>query len=169
MTTIAYRDGFMASDSRVTVETEAGGIRHFKCEKLYRVTSPSLGECVVGLAGESAPGLVFLDWLQSEKPELVDRLIEGGGDFTALVLCRKGLYEYDGWCRGEKVLERFYAIGSGCKAALGAMHMGATARTAVKIACRIDTLSAPRIVTMALEKAPARRRAARPTPRTASL
>jgi len=159
MTTIAYRDGIMASDSRVTVETEAGGIRHFRCQKLFRVTHPTHGESIIATAGESAPGLVFVDWYASGNFETPEILVHGEADFTCLVLDRRGLYEYDKWCRGEKIMEKFYAIGSGCKAALGAMHMGASAEKAVAVACRVDTLSAPSVVVMALGTGLAQRRA----------
>jgi hypothetical protein len=155
MTTIAFRDGIMAADSQVTVDSEGGGARKFRCEKLYRVkvrngrkTVPAL----VGLAGGSYDGLAFLDWLMGADPEPPTRLIEGEADFTALVLNKFGLFEYDKWCRPERVLEKFYAVGSGAKAALGAMHMGASATCAVAIACKIDPYSAPPIVSMSLKR-----------------
>jgi ATP-dependent protease HslVU (ClpYQ) peptidase subunit len=146
VTTIAYRDGVMASDSQVTVATEEGGSRKFKCEKLYRK-----GSAIIGTAGESAPGLIFVDWYGTKK-KAPSRLLAGEADFTALVLTDAGLFEYDKWCRGEKILEPFYAIGSGCKAALGAMHQGASAVRAVEIACLVDTYSSPDIVSMELQK-----------------
>jgi len=137
MTTIAYRDGVMAADSRVTYDSEAGGTRMHKCEKLFRKQTKDGGEAIIGLAGETAPGLLFLDWYGSGKKPLM-RLIDGDADFTALVLRRDGLFVYDAWCRGEKVLDEFFAIGSGSKAALGAMYKGAGALEAVDIASRID-------------------------------
>lgn len=153
MTTIVYRDGILAADSQVTQDSEAGGSRKFKCEKLYRKTTSKGAEAIIALAGESTPGLVFLDWYGTDrKPSRL--LIESGADFTALVLRRDGLWEYDCWCRGERVADAFYAIGSGAKAALGAMHMGATAAEACEIATRIDPYSSPPIVTMQLEKDP---------------
>lgn len=150
MTTIAYRDGILAADSRTSIQTEAGGSRFFKCEKLYRVLRGGVLN-IVGLAGESASGLVFLDWYQSGDKETPEKLITGEADFTALVLNRSGLFEFDKWCRGEKILGRFYAVGSGAKAALGALHMGANARTAVRIACKVDPYSAGPIVTMSIK------------------
>lgn len=147
MTTIAVRAGKMAADSRVTYETEAGGVLHFRTEKIFRV-----GRDIVGLAGESEPGLIFLDWYKAGAA-LKDRpgvLIDGEADFTALVLTRKGLFEYGKYCRAERVFEPFYAIGSGSKAALGAMHMGADAARAVRIACKIDPYSGTPIVVMEL-------------------
>ena len=153
MTSIAYRDGILAADSQTTVESEAGGARRFRCEKLYRKTTKEGAEAIIATAGESAPALVFLDWYGTGKRP-PPRLLEGNADFTCLVLRRDGLWEYDAWCRGDKVLEPFYAIGSGAKAALGAMHMGASAEEAVRVACLIDPYSAPPIVTMSLSKDP---------------
>lgn len=146
MTTIAVRNGIMAADSRVTSDGENSGTRYFRTEKLFRK-----GRDLIGLAGESEPGLIFLDWYGSGKKDAPGVLIDGEADFTALVLTRKGLFEYGKYCRGERVLEPFYAIGSGAKAALGAMHMGADARRAVQIACKIDPYSAPPIVVMPLK------------------
>lgn len=153
MTTICYRDGVMAADTRVTVTCEAGGARAFRCEKLYRVKVKQGRRevpAIVGLAGGSFDGLAFLDWLVGATPEPPQRLIEGEAEFSALVLNKHGLFEYDKWCRPDRVLEKFYAIGSGSKAALGAMHMGASARRAVAVACRIDPYTAAPIVTMRL-------------------
>lgn len=140
MTTIAIKHGMMAADSRVSLETEAGGARMFRCEKLYRIM---LGrkQAIVGLAGGSFDGLEFLDWLIAGKKDPPQRLIDGDAAFTAVVLTRNGLFEYDRWCRADKILEPFYAVGSGAKAALGAMHAGASAQKAVQIACKIDYYS----------------------------
>lgn len=148
VTTIAFRNGVFAADSQVTVQTDEGGSRKFRCEKLYRKETKDGAHVIIATAGESSPSLIFVDWYGSGKrpPKEI-----AGTDFTCLVLRRDGLFEYDGYCRGDKVLEDFYAIGSGAKAALGAMHMGATAEQAVEIACRIDPYSAPPIVTMRLE------------------
>lgn len=153
MTTIAYRDGVIAADSCVSLQTEAGGARKFRCEKLYRkqVKGPR-GKSewiVIGLAGESAPGLVFLDWYGTDKEKPTD-LIEGSADFTALILTKRGLFEADAYCRPEKILNRFYAVGSGAKAAMGAMYAGATAKRAVQIAAKIDPYTAGPFAVMGL-------------------
>lgn len=154
MTTIAYRDGVMAADSRTTVHTEAGGSRLSRCEKLYRknvVMNGSPGPTIIGTAGESAPGLIFVDWWGTGNDDLVQRLIDGDADITVLILTEDGLFEADKYCRPEKILDEFWAVGSGAKAALAAMHMGATAEQAVEIACRIDPYSAPPVTSMRLK------------------
>ena len=159
MTTIAYRNGLMAADSRMTTEDDSG-CRIFKCEKLYRIETPRFGEAIVGLAGETYSGLIFLDWLKADNADGPENLLIGDADFTGLVLTKRGLYEYDKWCRGERVLDRFYAIGSGAKAALGAMHMGADARQAVAVAARVDPYTGGPIITLSLESKTVRARPA---------
>lgn len=144
MTTIAYRDGILAADSCVTYSTEEGGSRRANCIKLFRkyvgLTTPGgieIQDCLIAVAGESGPGMLFVDAIFSPKHD-VDATRElftnAGADFTALVLTRNGLFEYDGWYRGELVLEPFWSVGSGCKVALGAMEHGASAREAVQAA-----------------------------------
>lgn len=155
MTTIAYRNGVIAADSRTTLETEGGGARMFLCEKLFRkqvVLKGVAQEVIIATAGESSPGMVFVDWFGSRKKPPIDDFLTGEADFTCLVLQHDGLWEYDAWCRGVKILDEFYAIGSGAKAALGALHMGAGARKAVELACRIDHYSGLPVVAMRLHK-----------------
>lgn len=146
MTTIAVRGGIMAADSRVTIHTEEGGARVTQCIKIFRRK-----EALIGLAGESEPGLVFLDWYGSKKaPPSV--LIDAEADFTALVLTAQGVFEYGKYCMPEKVLGRYWAVGSGSKAALGAMAMGANAERAVEVACEIDPYTAAPIRVLKLKR-----------------
>lgn len=106
---------------------------------------------MIGLGGESSPGLVFLDWyLYGDETEKPYELIDGGADFTALILSVDGVFEADAYCRPDKILEDFYAIGSGAKAAMGAMYAGATALGAVEIAAKIDPYTAGPFVSMSL-------------------
>lgn len=155
MTVIAYKDGIIAADSRVSVESEAGGIRFFQCQKLFRKRVTINGEeqeVIIATAGEGFPGLLFVDWYGSGK-EPIELLVHGDADFTCLVVTKDGLFEYDKWCRGEKILNEFYAVGCGAKGALTAMHMGASAKRACEVTCAIDPLCAPPIVTMRLKNA----------------
>jgi hypothetical protein len=152
VTTIAFKDGWIAADSRVTVDSEGGGARKFKCEKLYRKIvgeGDQRREVIIGTSGESSPSLLFVDWYGSGEA-VPDQLIYGSADFTCLIVESDGIYEADAYCRPEKIVEPFYAIGSGSKAALAAMHCGKSAAEAVEIACRIDPYSAPPIVVMRL-------------------
>ena len=147
MTTIAYRDGVLAADSRLTADSG----KH-TCKKLFRkriTEGKKTFEVIIATAGHSSSGMVFHDWYGSGKP-IPDVLIHHGGDFLCLVLRPDGLYEYDLYCRGERIEEEFYAIGSGAMAALAAMHCGKSAVDAVRIAARIDTYTGGRIVSESL-------------------
>ena len=146
MTTIAYRDGVLAADSRVTYG-EDGSARVHTCKKLFRkrVThGKKTFDVIIATAGESSPGMVFVDWYGTGKP-IPDIFLHLGGDFSCLVLTPQGLFEYDVYCRAEEILDDFYAIGSGAKAALAAMHCGKSAIEAVRIAARIDPYTGGRI------------------------
>lgn len=137
------------------MDSEAGGTRIFICQKLYRKTVKINGdpeEVILATAGESAPGELFVEWFGTGKDvtEMRDTFVLGEADFEVLVLRHSGLFEVDKYCHLSKVMNKFYAVGSGAKAAMGAMHMGADARRAVEIACKIDPYSAPPIYTMSL-------------------
>lgn len=130
VTTIAVRAGIMAADSKVTACNGSIG----KMSKLFRLRGD-----IVGIAGDMAAALVFCDWYKRpDRKDIPAALRDGDADFSAIVLTADGLIEYDRWCRQMIISEKFHAIGSGTKAALGAMHFGATARQAVAIACKVD-------------------------------
>lgn len=150
MTSIAYRDGVIAADSRETYCTEAGGSTVNRCEKLFR-KRVGRREIIIGTAGGSYAGMIFVDWYGSGKP-IPDVLhdLDLEEDFDVLILDRSKVYVCNHLCRPVEVIEPFVAIGSGRKAALAAMHCGRSAREAVRIACLLDPYSAPPIVTMRL-------------------
>jgi ATP-dependent protease HslVU (ClpYQ) peptidase subunit len=140
MTTLAVRDGKIAADSRETIEGEGGDYCR-KCDKLFEFPGPPT--LIVGLAGESGPGLAFLEWLRGGTDELRDQLRSADVDFTAVVLYANGkVFEYDKWCIPVEITAPFYACGTGAKVALGAMKAGATAAEAVIIAAEIDPYTA---------------------------
>jgi hypothetical protein len=115
---------------------------------------------IIATAGESSPALVFVDWYGTGQP-IPEVLLHHGGDFTCLILSPKGLFEADVMCRPDPIIEPFYAIGSGAKEALAAMHCGKSARDAVRVAASIDPYTGGRIVTMRLaqeEPKPKRKR-----------
>jgi ATP-dependent protease HslVU (ClpYQ) peptidase subunit len=127
MTTIAANKRSMAADQKVT-----DGDRNFRNHKLRRI-----GSAVVGAGGDGPSIARFFRWIefgrQDEPPKL------GKDDeLEALVLTADGLFVYGRDCVPEEVLDDFYAIGTGAQAALSAMHMGATPKRAVEIACRVD-------------------------------
>lgn len=146
MTTIVYRDGVMAADSCITMSDESAGDHKGTCVKLFRLPKikDSLPACIVGLQGESSPGMAWLEWYKGgqEDDDLKSHIRSSGADFTALVLYRHGLFVWDSWLVPERIEDDFYAIGSGTKAAYGALHMGADAVKAVEVACLVDPYTA---------------------------
>lgn len=156
MTTIAYRAGIIAADSRETWSSEAGGSSVANCEKLFRKRVGRNGtkrDVVIGTAGHSYLGMVFVDWFDGTNGRLPPEILRDAHldeDFDVMVLDRGKIYTANHLCRLIEVIDPFIAIGSGRKAALAAMHCGRGAREAVAIACRIDPYSAPPIKTMAM-------------------
>jgi ATP-dependent protease HslVU (ClpYQ) peptidase subunit len=142
MTTIAYRDGIIASDSQATQ-----GIVKSRIRKMWK-----LSKGILAVAGDYNQGMSLLTWMvaslaspDGEEPGPPD-LSETGAFF----LTKKGLYMYDQSPMPILIEEPFYAIGSGQELALGAMTMGASAKEAVKVASKWDVNTGGRIVTMSL-------------------
>jgi ATP-dependent protease HslVU (ClpYQ) peptidase subunit len=129
MTTIAYKDGVIAYDSRITCGRtvtyddyekchEVKGVKFFMCGKTCDYTT--LQDAYFGAA------------------------VTKEVDASAIVADGEGL-----WCVGAGVEDGFwkspipssaiYAIGSGADHAITAMDMGATAYQAVQMAAKRDT------------------------------
>lgn len=135
MTVIAYRDGVMAADSRVTGNFITAGI------KLHRKNGK-----IIGFAGDLHQALVFIDWYFDNKQRKPD--LSNENDWVALVASPDGVEEWNHSLRPFKVMDSFYAIGSGAEVAIGAMEAGASAKKAAEIACkRADGCGLP-VVTM---------------------
>lgn len=129
MTVIAVRNGIIAADSQFN-----NGNNKMLCTKLFRVP-----DGVLGLAGDSGPGFELLHWLQKHscsEPIKTDEYAREG--FDAILVTKSGIYLYEESLAPDVVTGRFFAIGCGGAAAYGAMHMGASACEAVRIACKID-------------------------------
>jgi ATP-dependent HslUV protease subunit HslV len=128
VTTIAYRDGVLAADTLMT----ANGSRDDFAPKIERI-----GGLLVGTTGSFPLGLKFRAW--------VARGFEGdcpysGGepDGNGIIVWAHGVV---GWCAAGPwpVMRPFYALGSGCEYAIGAMEMGASAEQAVGVAMKHAT------------------------------
>ena len=130
MTTVAYRDGVMAADT-LGVRFDMPRI----CYKVHRV-----GDAIIGAAGNYSDCLVFVEWWRDghdlkKLPEF--KMYRGepdAPDIEALVLTADGLDRWTEHFQHDPILDPFFAIGSGAGAAMAAMHMGADAAEAVRIA-----------------------------------
>lgn len=140
MTTLVYREGTLAAD---TMGTVAGWIDGADKKKLFRLKDGR----AAGVTGDYAAALRLVRWIDSnrvgEQPT---------GECRVIVLLREGGYEIfeDGgnWVENP----RFAAWGSGMPAALGALHMDATADEAVKVAGKIDPHTGKFAVLMRIEE-----------------
>lgn len=125
MTTIAWRDGVLASDSQAT-----GGNVKSRCAKLFQLGDGR----IVGIAGDYARGCAFVEALKRGEP--IKTNMKG---VCALVLAGDGtVTEYDDSPHPMPVIDSFYAIGSGRMAAMAAMTCGKSALEAVHVAAEID-------------------------------
>lgn len=142
MTTIAYKDGILAVDSRETIHTEAGGTRVFNnCIKAQHDEEKNI---IVAHCGDSAEAQQAQDWYLSKgrkkKPEF-----EEGVDFALYILKKKGLFYMGANLHEIQLHEEYYADGSGVKIALGAMYAGASAVDAVEAAAEHDPYTGGKI------------------------
>lgn len=147
MTTIAFRDGIMAADSQETTDVKS------HCVKLFRTTDEYNNPVIIGTAGGSFSGMTYVDFYGTgeERPTTIDNM-DVEEDFHNLIWDGKDLWEVNWLWRPIKVPKshKFFAIGSGAAAALGAMHMGASAKEAVNIAKKIDNHTGGPVRTMSL-------------------
>lgn len=125
MTTIVCTREGMAADSRMTSDMKE------KVVKIHRV-----GEKLIGFAGSVTHALKFIHWYDTREGDTPSL-----DDTEVLVLSKEGIEYWDDAMYPIKVKGKFTAIGSGSQAALGAMFAGADMKSAVRIACKIDTYS----------------------------
>lgn len=131
MTTIAFRNGVIAADSRISYSTIHNGER----DKLARC-----GEYLVALAGPTWLRHPLEAWAaEGARPDQVPEVLHDNADqFNALLVNRHGqVFQFD---HGYLVpIEADYvAAGSGMLLALGAMAHGASAEQAVAAASLHD-------------------------------
>lgn len=131
MTTIAFRQGVLATDTQMSygsTQYTVPGIKLFYA-----------GSYAVGFAGDIRYGPLVKRWFDLQCPlgvEEYNRLWDDGWDIIAMD--RHG-HLHTAFADVVYPLDnQFYAIGSGSHYALGAMHMGASAVQAVAAAARFD-------------------------------
>lgn len=148
MTTIAFKDGIMASDSQCTDDYQAFLT---KVRKIDRLPNGAL----LGQAGDADSREVIALLAKATPKKLPTRkeLGETKTKFSGILAFPNGLVFLvcveasgegsDGGWRGEvvEIEDRMCAVGSGYQFALGAMAAGKSAKQAVEIACRYDIYS----------------------------
>lgn len=157
MTTLVYRNGILAVDTRSTRgETMTPG----HTTKIFRMPDGS----VCGCSGDYCEATKFINWMRDLMTAVMDQrpadeineIAEGepplqeSGVVHMRVDGEVMIYERG----GSYIMEaEFEAWGSGAEAAYGALYMGASAKTAVEIACKVDVYSGGDVRTMMVEKA----------------
>lgn len=133
MTTIVFRSGFVASDSRVTLDGDY--IHPREVVKVWRC-----GDALFGIVGSAENMDTLKEWLEFGGPHAPDRPeLE---DTTLIEFCADGrIYEHhgkDGTMEVTPLAKDFYVWGSGRLIAYGALELGASAAEAVLIAAKYD-------------------------------
>ncbi|NKX37344.1 peptidase S14 [Rhodobacteraceae bacterium R_SAG4] len=137
MTTIVYRDGYIAADTRAY----SGGSQPMgQKQKINRVQF-SDGTLVSFGISTPHPGLSeeIRDWFASEKSGDAEPNLNGRGFDCIEVRSDGSVYFYnDSFIPTGPLAGDYFAIGSGAEYALGAMAMGADAARAVQVAAEFD-------------------------------
>jgi ATP-dependent protease HslVU (ClpYQ) peptidase subunit len=155
VTTIAFKDGIMASDSCVT----GYGMQEASICKISRTSAGAL----VGFSGDADTRaiLALLDKVKTDKQLPSKQEIAACQTDCALIIafspgnawfveCDEG----EGGRFSASVCPAnlgFSAVGSGSKLAIGAMLAGKSAREAVAIACKVDSYSKLPVHTLSFE------------------
>lgn len=144
MTTIVYRDGILAADTRAYAgDSNPIGTK----QKIYSLLDDNGMRISFGIS-TAAPGLSeeIRNWFFKDRhPDFEPQLGERG--FTALEIRGDEVYYYkDSFTPSGPLTADYFAIGSGQSFALGALTMGADARTAVEVAGMNDIWTNDKIV-----------------------
>lgn len=137
MTTIAYRNGFLAADTRAY----SGGPQPMgQKQKINRVQNSDGLYSSFGIS-TAHPGLSeeVRDWFLSDK-ETDHEPVLNGRSFEALEILSDGriFYYHDSFVPAGPLTGEYFAIGTGSEYALGAMALGASATEAVQIGAQFD-------------------------------
>lgn len=151
MSTIVYRDGVMAADSRAYSGNTAPIGNKRKITRLadgslvgVSTTQPGTSERIAQWLDEltECNPLAFQDWAQA--PAIPDI-----GSFTALTVRPDGTaLLFENSLFPSIVTAPYYAIGSGREYALGALVGGSSALQALRVAVELDVWSGLPIVTL---------------------
>ncbi len=144
MTTIVYRDGIMAGDSRITDDNIIfPGVD----VKVYKSKSGWL----YGACGDVSACELFYAWARKlrDLPKKAPNPLVGS--FEGLIVSPRGVIMFVEGGRAWSLKADFAAVGSGRDAALGALHFGASAREAVECATKVDSKSGLPISSVSLK------------------
>lgn len=145
MTTLVYRAGVLAADTEAHANNWRPACR---VRKVWRCSDGRL----LGMTGAAAEGTMLAMWLRpppdkrkGPKPDVRDeaRVVEVAPNGKVTIHEGAGSFP---------VFGPFHAWGSGFPAALAAMHMGADAVTAVRIAALVDPSTGRHVMSVRHER-----------------
>lgn len=148
MTTIAYRNGVLASDSRIS---NGDWTTPGEAKKIFRLPDGGM----IGLGGSAVKVAVILEWARGGQQESA-RPTALPDEQHGIVVRPSGAVSF---LEGPRCLEYsfaapFYAIGSGRIPALAAMLAGATAKRAIVIAAELEPCTGGAVRFLRLKKGP---------------
>lgn len=138
MTTVAAKvsTGEIAADTMVSDD-----------ETFYSSSKLRIGKnSIYGACGTWKHILTAFNLIETNNPEW-----DSDMDVEVLELRTDGIYIYDGISIPTKLLNDFWAVGTGAPFALAAMHLGLSPREAVALACKYDVGSNEPIESYKLE------------------
>lgn len=136
MTTVVTDGKVIAVDSQVKGQFVMQG----PYQKLWRLDDGS----VIGFCGHCTAWRPVVEWLNGgEKPQFKK------ADFSAIILKPNGDLVYLDEEMHKEPIFAPYAVGTGSQFALGALLHGATPEEAVEIACKLDSDSGGKVISMA--------------------
>jgi ATP-dependent protease HslVU (ClpYQ) peptidase subunit len=138
MTTVAWDGKTLAADSQSTTGTVRG--------TAAKIAKSKDGFLVAG-SGEHSVVKMWINWVLAGMPP--DQQPTSAAESSILVVDPRGratvFYDIP---VAQPLPRKQWALGSGSDIALGAMAMGADARTAVKVAARFDVYTGGKIVVL---------------------
>ena len=147
MTTVAYKDGIMAFDSRVTSDYSHIG---------YMTKGRKTSKFLVSTCGSVEEGEMFMDWIAGGGITADRKLFGLDKDldnFIGMCVNKSGkVFIYESKLYPFVIDAPFHAIGSGADFAIGAMAAGKSATDAVKIAAKFDLATGGAIRTISWGK-----------------
>lgn len=144
MSTVVYKNGVMAADTRAWSGDPAPIGQKMK---IHRLDDGSLLGVTTSLPGHAE---AVVKWFKDGR---VEGLEPAEADFAALHVLQNGeVYYYaDRWTPSGPLTGDHFAIGSGARYAVGAMTYGASASEAVRVAIQNDVFSGAPVSLLRLE------------------
>lgn len=146
MTTVAYRDGILAADTRCVRQ----GIIE-AAHKLFRLDDGS----IAGFAGSLCDIHHFVRWYNAgaDVDDPPKWIMFGDNDepvVDCILVSEDGVSRWTAHIQPSPIIGPYFAIGSGQQFATAAMFMGATAEQAVRVAMGLDPNTGGEVQTMSL-------------------